>query len=200
VIACSKYVAQQYFTSESSAFQQPMTIRGKLHSDGTGLASGMKTLLLATFNDLEPAQQLRDRLQQAGVPASIHDESKLERYGFISQPLAAVHVEVPPASFARAQALLGVWSDESDGLPSAVHCPECHSCRVEYPQLTRKFATPAVVGLFMAMKIIPRAYYCLDCQFTWPAVKPAAREFDILNFPTDTRIWPGERKHPATRT
>lgn len=160
----------------------------------------MKTVPLVTFNDLEPAQQLRDRLQQAGIPAIIHDESKLERFGFMSKPLAAIHVEVPDANYLTAQHFYEVL-DPSEGLVQrAIRCPECHSSRVEYPQLTRKFVTPALVGLFMALRIVPREFYCLDCQFTWPAVTPVQRKFDLLNFPLDARIWPGERKHPVPPT
>jgi hypothetical protein len=157
----------------------------------------MKTVPLVTFNELEPAQQLRDRLQQAGIPATIHDESRLERFGFMSKPLAAIHVEVPQAHYLAARHFVE-GMDASEGLVQrAVRCPECHSSRVEYPQLTRKFVTPALVGLFMALRIVPREFYCLDCQFTWPAVAPVPREFDLLNFPTDAHIWPGEKKHPV---
>ncbi len=155
----------------------------------------MRSFPLVTFNELEPAQQLRDRLQQAGIPATIHDESKLERFGFMSKPLAAIHVEVPQAHYLAARQFVE-GMDASEGLVQrAVRCPECHSSRVEYPQLTRKFVTPALVGLFMALRIVPREFYCLDCQFTWPAVAPVPREVDLLNFPTDAHIWPGEKKH-----
>ena len=54
----------------------------------------MKTVPLATFNDQSQARLLQSRLAEAGVPAIIHDESKLERFWFMSEPLAAVHVEV----------------------------------------------------------------------------------------------------------
>lgn len=157
----------------------------------------MKTVPLVTFNELEPAQQLRNRLQHAGVPATIHDESKLERFGFMSKPLAAVHVEVPEANYLVARHFFEILDPAESLVQRAVRCPECHSSRVEYPQLTRKFVTPALVGLFMALRMIPREYYCIDCQFTWPATAPVQREFDLLNFPTDAHIWPGEKKHPV---
>ena len=169
----------------------------RLHCEPAGIRYGMKTVPLVTFDELEPAQQLQDRLQLAGIPASIHDESKLERFGFMSQPLAAIHVEVPQANYLAARHFLAAL-DAAEGLVQrAVRCPECHSSRVEYPQLTRKFVTPAVVGMLMALRIVPREYYCLDCQFTWPAIAPVARKFDLLNFPIDARIWPGEKKQPV---
>jgi hypothetical protein len=33
--------------------------------------------------------------------------------------------------------------------------------------MTRKFLTPALVGLLCAMKIIPKEFYCQDCHYTW---------------------------------
>jgi hypothetical protein len=148
----------------------------------------MNTHLVATFNDLEPAAHLRGRLQQAGIPAIIHDESKLERFGFMCQPRAAVHIEVSQPHYLEARRLIKEW-DSSDGvLRNAVRCPECSSSRVEFPQLTRKFVTPAVLRVFMALHIIPEEFYCLDCQYTWPTVMPIEPPRDILNWPVDSHM------------
>ena len=32
----------------------------------------------------------------------------------------------------------------------AIRCPQCNSPRIEYPQLTRKFLTPALAGILFA--------------------------------------------------
>jgi len=53
-----------------------------------------KTHCVATFNALSPALVLCQQLQEAGINAVIHDESVLERFWFMSEPLAAIHVEV----------------------------------------------------------------------------------------------------------
>ena len=155
----------------------------------------MKTVPLATFNELEPAELLKERLQMAGIPAIIHDESKLERFGFMSMPLAAVHIEVPQPRYLDARQLLEVWDTADGALHSAVRCPDCNSSRLEFPQLTRKFVTPALMRIFMTLRLMPKEYYCLDCQHTWPTQMPVRRNFDLLNFPTDSRIWPGEKAH-----
>ena len=67
----------------------------------------MNSITIATFNSLEPAEALKHRLEQAGIHAVVHDESKLQRYWFMSAPLAAQKVEciilVPTNAEALAQ-------------------------------------------------------------------------------------------------
>lgn len=82
-----------------------------------------------------------------------------------------MHVEVPQANYLEARHFFEAL-DVSEGLlQRAVRCSKYHSSRVEYPQLTRKFLTPALVGLFMALRIALREFCGLACQFTWPAVR-----------------------------
>ncbi|HMP83978.1 MAG TPA: hypothetical protein PKA41_14865 [Verrucomicrobiota bacterium] len=156
----------------------------------------MKALVVATFNELEPARGLCRSLQQAGIQATINDESKLERFWFMSEPLAAIHVEVGRADFLKARSLIQAWGKGDGPMKDAVRCPECNSSRVEFPEITRKFLMPAVQTLFMALHLMPREYYCQDCQFTWPKVKPVDPTRDILNFPVDSAI--GIPSHRAT--
>jgi hypothetical protein len=155
----------------------------------------MKSLPVATFNELAPAEQLRTQFNQAGVPAVLHDESKLERFWFMSEPLAAIHVEVSQPDYLRARRLMSEWEKSSDLLREAVRCPECHSSRIEFPQITRKFLTPALSQmLFMALHIIPRQYYCMDCHFTWPKVAMVEQpELDVLGWPLNSKFWHPER-------
>lgn len=148
----------------------------------------MKTVPLATFNELGQARLFQTRLAQAGIPAIIHDESKLERFWFMSEPLAAVHVEVEQPNFLRARQVMDEWENSTTALQGVVHCPECSSSRVEFPQITRKFLMPVVQTLFMAMHLMPRQYYCEDCHFTWPKEKPVEPVRDALNFPVNSEI------------
>ncbi|TAK92785.1 MAG: hypothetical protein EPO07_19075 [Verrucomicrobia bacterium] len=160
----------------------------------------MKTVPLATFNELEPAQELQRRLQAAGIPATIHDESKVERFWFMSEPFAAVHVGVDQPRYLEARRLLAVWETNDGYLPDAVCCPECHSSRVEYPQLTRKFASPTFLRLFMAAGILSKEFYCLDCHYTWPTVMKLPPKLDMLGFRADSKFFhPGEQQ-PAPRS
>ena len=153
----------------------------------------MKSVPLASFNDRGCAEQLCRQLKQAGLSAVIHDESRLERFWFLSEPLAAFHVEVSQPDFLEARRRTDEWEQASDVMQRAVRCPECRSFRVEFPQITRKFLTPAVMGLLMLLRILPREYYCLDCQFTWPKVQPTEPERDILGWPLTSQLWHPER-------
>ena len=149
----------------------------------------MNTLPIATFNESQPAQQLARELQQQGIAAGVHDESKVERFWFWSEPLAAVHVEVPRADFLKARRLVEEWADTRPVMQAAVRCPECRSSRVEFPQITRKFLMTVVQVALFALHVIPREYFCLDCHFTWPKVKPVEPERDILGWPLNSRFW-----------
>ena len=154
----------------------------------------MKTLPVATFNDRAPAEQLREQFGQAGVRATLNDESRLERIWFMSEPLAAVHVEVSQPDYLRARQLLADWEKTSELMREAVRCPECSSSRIEFPQITRKFFTPAFFQLVaMGLRVIPREYYCTDCHFTWPKVPRVEVERDILGFPLNSKFWHPER-------
>ena len=153
----------------------------------------MNTVPVATFNDLEPAQKLQQRLQAAGLPATIHDESKLERFWFMTRPLAAIHVEVPQSRYLETRHLITIW-DEADGvLKQAVSCPECRSSRIEFPQLPRKFLMPTLFRFLMAIRLVPEEFYCIDCHYTWPTRVPVEPERDILGFPRESR-WARSRK------
>lgn len=149
----------------------------------------MKPIPLATFQELGPAEELQQRLQKAGLPATINDESKLQRFWFMSSPDAAIHVEVPYARFAEAALVLAQLDRTEDALHAAIRCPECHSSRVEYPQLTRNFVTPTLARAFMALHVISPEYYCKECQYTWPRSVKTERALDVLGFPLDSKFW-----------
>jgi len=70
--------------------------------------------------------------------------------------------------FERAQSLMIEWeTSDPDVAAAMIRCPQCGSSQVDYPQMTRKFMTPAIVGVLCALKIIPKEFYCQDCHYTW---------------------------------
>jgi Zn finger protein HypA/HybF involved in hydrogenase expression len=157
----------------------------------------MKNVPVATFNEMEPALHLQERLDRADIKCTICDESKIERFWFMSEPLAAIHVEVNQVDYLVARRMIEDLHAVEGILKSAVRCPDCHSSRVEFPQLTRKFIMPGFVSVLMALRIIPRKFYCLDCHFTWPTVAPVEVPRDILGWPRKPE---GERdEHPQAR-
>lgn len=125
---------------------------------------------IATFNEPGKARRLKDRFKQAGVNADIHNEGHLQQVAFMSKPQANVKLQVEDSDFERAQALMIEWEASDPDIAAAIiRCPQCGSSAIEYPQMTRKFMTPALVGILCALKIIPKEFYCEDCHFTWTA-------------------------------
>src|SRR3954454_2825827 len=123
---------------------------------------------IATFNEPTKAKHLKQRLQEAGIKADAHNEGHLQKMAFMSRPQANAKVLVDDADFERAQNLMIEWeSSDPDVAAAMIRCPQCGSSEIEYPQMTRKFLTPALVAVLGALKIIPKEFYCQDCHFTW---------------------------------
>jgi hypothetical protein len=123
---------------------------------------------IATFNEPEKAKGLKQRFQQAGIKADIHNERHLQQMAFMSRPQANAKVMVDDNDFERALNLMIEWETSDPDVASAmIRCAQCGSSEIEYPQMTRKFMTPALVGLLCTMKVIPKEFYCQDCHYTW---------------------------------
>jgi hypothetical protein len=126
---------------------------------------------VALFNDRPKAEPLRERLAQAGIPAEIHDELRLEKLWFACKTDCGVRLEVPASQFERAEDMLIEWDAKEGALRDAIHCPECGSLRVDYPQFTRKsLLTNLAMGVAANVGLMEKEYYCEDCHFTWPKV------------------------------
>jgi hypothetical protein len=150
----------------------------------------MNMVTEATFNKPEDAEPLRKRLEAAGIRTEIRDERKLQRYWFISDPLAGIHLRVDGNQYEAANRLIHEWDAAEGVLKDAVHCPACRSSRVEYPQFTRKFVSPTFYAVLCALHIFERRFYCEDCHFTWPL-------HDKVETPTDLLGWPVKGKAPS---
>jgi transposase-like protein len=123
---------------------------------------------IATFNETAKARRLKERFQQAGIKADIHNEGHLQQVAFMSKPQANIKVQVEDEDFERAQPLMVEWEATDPDIAAAViRCPQCGSSRIEYPQMTRKALTPAMASILFALKIFPKEFYCEDCHYTW---------------------------------
>jgi transposase-like protein len=123
---------------------------------------------IATFNEPAKAKRLKERFQQAGLKADIHNEGHLQKVAFMSKPQANVKVQVDDNDFEQAQGLMVEWEANDPDIASAIiRCPQCGSSNIEYPQMTRKSFTPAMASVLFALKIFPKEFYCHDCHFTW---------------------------------
>lgn len=123
---------------------------------------------IATFNEPAKAKNLKERLQAKGVTADLHNEAQLQAVAFMSKPQANAKVLVHEKDFDTANALMAEWETSDPELgAAAIRCPQCHSPRIEYPQMTRKFLTPGLVSILFALKMLEKEFYCQDCHFTW---------------------------------
>jgi hypothetical protein len=132
---------------------------------------------VALFSNRTKAEPLQKRLVENGIPAEIHDELRLEKLWFVSQPATGARVETPADQYERACSLLHQWLGPDGPLLEAIRCPECKSLRVDYPQFTRKFLIPNLaLGLCAALGAMEKQFYCQDCHFTWPKEGTKARK------------------------
>ena len=134
---------------------------------GRGQAASKTMVTIATFNEQSKAKHLRDRLGQAGIGADIIGDSHLQRVAFMAKPRANVKVKVHEDDFGKAHQLMREWEASDPDVGAALRCPQCESSNIEYPQMTRKFLTPAIASILFAVKIFPKGFYCHNCHFTW---------------------------------
>ena len=144
----------------------------------------MNFTTIACFDRREDAEFLASRLKASNLHAKVYDESALQRFGFMVEPGAAEKVEVPDDEAALADGVLSRMGPGDEILLRAIHCPECGSCKVEYPQYTRKFFTPMIIELLMRLGLVEKQYYCCSCQWTWPRhPRKPEPDRDVLGWP-----------------
>ena len=145
----------------------------------------MEWLTVATFNEIEEAEPLRRRLQEAGFKAEIHDERKIQKSYFLAPALAGIRLRVPKERHPEAQRLVKEWLARGDDLGHAIICPECGSSRIEFPQFSRHFLWGGIAGIFAALGCFEREFFCKDCNYTWPAKVKVEPKTDILGWPEE---------------
>ena len=137
---------------------------------------------IATFDDAAKAKHLKERFRQSSVRADVLTEGRMQAAASRADQHANVRVQVEEADFATAQNLMVEWEKSDPDIGAAIRCPQCGSPRIHYPQMARKFPfTTGLFGILLALKIIPKEYYCEDCQNTWskepePLPRPPAWE------------------------
>jgi len=128
----------------------------------------MNRISVALFKahvDAEPVQQ---RLVKQGIKAEIKDHIWWETLWFVTKSTCCKHLDVPADQLEAALKILADMANEG-ALNGAIHCPDCRSTRVDYPQFTRKsLLTNFFMGLGAELRLVERDFYCEDCHFTWP--------------------------------
>jgi len=121
---------------------------------------------LAVFDDLSTGQAVETLLTNAGIQARAYDDRFFRRFLFLRPPRKTFRLQVHRDDIARAQAFL--FTLPTDPFRQAIHCPECGSLRVSYPQMTRKFILPTVVlHASILLRLNDHQCYCEDCHSMW---------------------------------
>ena len=152
---------------------------------------------VATFNEPSKAEPLKQKLEKTGIRAEICDESKYEWFWFVTKPVAGIRLKVHKRDFETARRLLREWDAAEGVLLEAVRCPQCGSSRVEYPQFTRKFFLPNLVGVASLLHLIGKEFFCQECDYTWP--KDAKPQWPRKHGAPNYFIEDVPRSNPASR-
>lgn len=142
---------------------------------------------MATFSDREKAERVVTRLVEAGIPAELHDEAKLQKFWFASKPLAGEKVLVDEKDFDRACQFLEGVEQKEDILCGEVRCPKCGGADVQYPQFTRKFIMTTFVEVLCFLHLLDKQFYCKTCHHGWPVKIDLEKRKDVLNWPDEKR-------------
>jgi hypothetical protein len=133
----------------------------------------MKTtwITVALFDDFVAAKNLEAFLKENKIDARTFNDRVLQVFLFLCPPQAIFRVQVRHPIYKMTLDLLNTHPPVV--LLNAIHCPECGSLRISYPQMTRKFLWPT---LFLHLGIIFRSIkhqaYCETCHHIWSLPKP----------------------------
>ena len=128
---------------------------------------------MALFEIERDAQALETLLRQQGFEARTHNDRTAQLLCFFAPPRAVYHVQVSATDAISARERLDTEPTAALVVQRALHCPSCHSVRVQYPQMTRRFSTPSLLlDLGVILRIIDHEAYCENCHYMWPLRKP----------------------------
>lgn len=140
---------------------------------------------VAVFDNLEAGKALERFLQASGFEARAYDDKLFRYFLFLRPPEITYHVQVRKDRQPDAEKLLR--ANPPAVLSRAIHCPECGSLRINYPQMTRRFVLPTVLlHLGIIFRVVGHQCYCEDCHHIWnlPGAKTVARKArDAKPFP-----------------
>ena len=121
---------------------------------------------LAVFENLTDGQALTQLLKDQGFEARAYDDKAFRYFLFLRPPQITYRVQVRRDDVTAAAGLLAAKNPPV--LARAIHCPDCGSVHVNYPQMTRRFVLPTVLlHLGILLRIIQHEAYCEGCHFTW---------------------------------
>jgi hypothetical protein len=121
---------------------------------------------VALFEDLNSARVLQEYLQKKGVESRVFNDRLQQLLLFLCPPHLTCRVQVHGNFHHFAADLLE--KNPPEILERAIHCPNCTSLNLNYPQMTRKFTTPTILlHLGILFRVIDHQCYCENCHWMW---------------------------------
>lgn len=118
------------------------------------------------FEDEASGKTLENFLKEKRLDARTYNDKVLQLFLFLCPPQATYRVQVRDKGQKLALELLK--KNPPAILQVALHCPECGSLRISYPQMTRKFLLPTLfLHLGIIFRVIRHQAYCEDCHCVW---------------------------------
>src|SRR5450756_314467 len=118
---------------------------------------------VAVFENLANGQALTQQLKDQGLEARAYDDKVYRAFLFLRPPQITFRVQVRRDHEAEAAEFRKTKNPPA--LARAVHCPECGSLKINYPQMTRRFILPTVLlHLGIILRIIHHEAYCEACH------------------------------------
>src|SRR5581483_7371406 len=118
---------------------------------------------VALFESMNDGRSLQNFLDENRIEARNYDDKVFRYLLFLRPPRIVWRVQVRKGSFNFAVELLK--SKSPPVLEKALHCPNCASVKVNYPQMTRKFVLPTIMlHLGIIFRVIGHKCYCEDCH------------------------------------
>ena len=128
---------------------------------------------VAVFENQIDAQKLEKFLQLRCIEARTHNDRWVQIFCFLCPPHATWRTQVRLADLLSVERMLDTDPERGLLTERALHCPSCGSLRVQYPQMTRRFLSPAILlDLGVLFHVIDHEACCGHCQNIWHVPKP----------------------------
>ena len=128
----------------------------------------LQSALVAAYEKKEDAEKMHQFLVSNGIKSTLVDLTVQQAENAIPPDFAKYQVQVPEAEEKAAEHAVHNADEGIQLLQNAIHCPECGSLRVVYPNIPRNFLVSAVMRVMVKMHVLDGQYLCMSCQHEWP--------------------------------
>ena len=126
-------------------------------------------ITVASFDNTEQAELLKDRLDQEGIPAFVADGAIVGLNWMYSNAVGGVKVQVNEENVARVRAMLKALAIPIGGPEplSPYLCPHCGSAKVVFRRVSVAFLMVSLLALGFPLAFYHPRCQCLDCGKKW---------------------------------